>query len=124
MYNYVAERYYVAQQEFESLKKLRDKHSAKKEGQSQSNGNVDKGNPLKRQSKKQLQDSRRSFQKLIEEHKDKINNPDKYIDPSKIKGDPVKYRQGLIEKWERDLARQQRDLRLTEDLLKLIDYLP
>ena len=74
------------------------------------------GPSLRNQSTNELIKSRQSFENQIQIHTEKINNPEKYIDPLQIKGDPELYKKGLVEKW-------QNEINIFQDRIAQIDYL-
>lgn len=74
-------------------------------------------NPYTKQNQDQLNKSKKSMERNIEEHLDKITNPDKYIDPSRIKGDPTLYREGLLRKWGKEIEVFRNELEKIDDAL-------
>ena len=55
------------------------------------------------------------LEKEISKHKQKLNNSN--IDTSKIKGDPVKYREGLMNKWKKEIQGFENQVRQINKLL-------
>jgi len=82
--------------------------------QSKQSGN---GGEYDKQSNKQLGKSKQSFEKRVSEHENKIKNPD--IDPAKIKGDPIKYQEGLIKHWKKEIQTFKNEIDKISKLLNL-----
>lgn len=64
----------------------------------------------------QLKKSINSYKKQVQEHQDKISNPNKYIDDEKYNNDMAK--KGLIKKWEKDLNRNRTECMIAEEELR------
>lgn len=77
-------------------------------------------NPYRNLTKDQLEKSKRSFEKNIEEHLEKIRNPQ--IDPTKMKGDPLKYSKGLVDKkWPAEIEKFRREIEKIDEILKFME---
>ena len=71
---------------------------------------------LKQQNNRELKQSLESKKRAIEKHQEYLKNPDKYI--TKTKGDPAKYREGVIKFWEREIQTNQKAIKTIEKILK------
>jgi len=63
---------------------------------------------LNNQTDLQLLKSISSYYKNVEEHRQKIKNPDEYINNWEKRGE--QYKTGIIKKWEKDMHRNQEQL--------------
>lgn len=78
---------------------------------------IDKGK--KEQTNGELKKGKQSYQDLIDEHLDKIKNPDKYMkdyDP-KVDGNRELYKEGLLKKWGKDIERAKKEIEKIDKIL-------
>ena len=57
----------------------------------------------------------------IDTHSKKISNVEKSINPSKIKGDSNKYKEGLVKKWGKEIENFQAKIDKINNYLKKYD---
>lgn len=70
---------------------------------------------FKGRSIEEIEKNIESYEKQIVKHKNKIENPQKYVSPEKW--DNPKYRAGIIEKWEKDISNNTERLAVMKGLL-------
>lgn len=71
---------------------------------------------IEEQGVDELKKSKKSIQENIEEHYEKLKNVDQYC--KQTKGDPAKYREGLIRRWKDEIVKKKKIIARIEEKLK------